>query len=270
MDTSNMSKAEADAETKKWTDKYFDFAESAVKEWIAETFDEDVETLFDDYTSEADVLNVKSGDDLYTLYLTSTPPVSPAFAISKEELLSDLVLQRATSMMYEAVFTVFMPVVGTMSSMQHLVTDIFPTFDEATMSFRLVSMNAPYMKRKQLEKTFDEIKLQEKRLKSIVAVEMSADTIKELKRKLSVALEANVQQGNEITNEMCKEAQLICDERNKAFETRVKLYVCLEKNKSDIVLDQKLKRMPQFGLKYQDPDEETLIDQFKQEYNIQE
>lgn len=264
----NMSKAEAAAEQKKWATKHFDFAENPVKEWIAETFGEDVDTLFDDYNEDADVLNVKSGDDSYTLYLTTTPTTSTAYTISRQQLQSDEILQRATSMMYDAVFTVFMPIVNTMTNMKHLVEDIFPRFEESTMSFKMLSVNGPYMHRKQLEQTLKEINTQTLRLKSIVTTDENIDEIKKLQNKLQIALESNTEKFNSITDEECKNAQLVCDERNKTFATSTRLYVCIEKNKKDIVLEQKLKRLPQFGLKYQDPDEDTYVDRFKKEHNI--
>lgn len=263
-----MSKADAEAEKQKWSAKYFDFSESAIKEWIADVFGEEPETLFDDYTGEADVLNIKSGDDSYTLYLTPFPPNDPAFGISKTELMEDKEIQRASSMMYEAVYTVYAPVAKTMSSMVHLVEDVFPMFDEKEMCFKLVAMNAPYMKRMQLEKTFEEVEKQAARLAAVPESELSKETVQELESKLEAVRAETIAGINEITNDICKAAQDMCNERNAKFDEGSKLYVCLEKNKEDIDEELKHKRLPQFGLKYQDPDEEDYIDRLKKEFNI--
>jgi hypothetical protein len=274
MNFDGMTKAEAEVEKKRWTEKYFDYAEAPIKEWIAEIFDENVTDLFDDYSDNIDILNVNPSDpdnkNSYTFYLTPFPTSQPAFTLTKKELLADKDLKRASSMMYEAVYTAYMPIASTMTDKKHLIDDAFPRFDESTMSFILMAMNGPFLKRQKLEKALAEVAEQHKRLKCVPESDVSAEMVAELKAKLEtvrIETEAGL---FEITDEVCREAQLECDNRNKKFTESARLYVCVERNKQNISVDDKLKHMPQFGLKYQDPDEENYIDKLKDEYEVNE
>ena len=67
------TRQEALEEKKKWSIKYFDYAESAIKEWIALELEESVELLFDDYNDESDFISINVADDNYTFYLTPFP-----------------------------------------------------------------------------------------------------------------------------------------------------------------------------------------------------
>lgn len=274
MNFDGMTKAEAEVEKKRWVDKYFDYAEAPIKEWIAEVFDENVVDLFDDYDADSDILNVNPSDanntNKYTFYLTPFPTSNPAFALTKEELLSDKDLKRATSMMYEAVYTAYMPIANTMADKKHLLEDVFPRFDEPTMSFTLMAVNGPFLKRQKLEKALVEVAEQSKRLKCVPESDASTEMIADLKNKLEtvrIETEAGLV---ELTDDFCRESQLKCNERNQIFAKAPRLYICVECNKQDISVDVKLKRMPQFGLKYQDPDEENYIDKLKEEYELNE
>jgi hypothetical protein len=274
MNFDGMTKAEAETEKKRWTEKYFDYAEAPIKEWIAEVFEEDVVDLFDDYSNNSDILNVNPSDhnnkNVYTFYLTPFPVSQPAFNLTKKELLADKDLKRASSMMYEAVYTAYMPIASTMSDKKHLIEDAFPRFDESTMSFILMAMNGPFLKRQKLEKALLEVAEQFKRLKCVPDSDASAEMVADLEAKLDTVRVETEAELIKLTDDVCRKAQIECDNRNKKFVESSRLYVCVECNKQDISVDDKLRHMPQFGLKYQDPDEENYIDKLKDEYGVNE
>jgi hypothetical protein len=274
MNFDGMTKAEAAVEKKRWTEKYFDYAEAPIKEWIAEVFDEEVTDLFDDYNDGSDILNVNPSDpdnkNAYTFYITPFPTSQPAFTLTKKELLADEDLKRASSMMYEAVYTAYMPIASTMVDKKHLLEDVFPRFDESTMSFILMAINGAFITRQKLEKALVEVADQCKRLKCVPESDVSAEMVADLEAKLETVRVATEAELSELTDDVCRKAQLECNNRNKKFAKSTRLYVCVECNKQDISVDDKLKHMPQFGLKYQDPDEENYIDKLKEEYDVNE
>jgi len=164
--------------------------------------------------------------------------------------------------MFDSVYAAYVPVVKTMTSMSQIMEDTFPQFDEEKLCFNVLVINKPYMQYKQLSNALQTTQQQLNKLESLKEEEM-----KEMKNQILTIQQKVIKQLSEFSTEQFDEAQKECMNRNKRFEG-AKLYICIEKNKKNISLDQKLKRMPKFGMRYQDPNEDTLIDDFKKEHGV--
>jgi hypothetical protein len=268
MDSKAKTRLETEADKKKWAMKHFDYAESAIKEWVADILEEDIDTLFDDYTGESDIIGVKSDNDTYTMYLTSFPEHDLHFDINREELKANHDLSKATSIMYDSVNTTYMPVIKTMSSMNHRMENIFPKFDEDNMCFYLVMTNKHHMERMRIMHSLRKIEDNIEKIKNIPEDRRESVDGKKAYNQIIAYRNELIGQFNDIDVDMCRDLQKIVDDRNVELEAATKLYICFEKNKENIDQSILLKRMPEFGMRYQDPDEDTYIDKFKEEFNI--
>lgn len=297
----DKSKQEALEEKKKWSVKYFDYAESPIKEWIAAHVGESVEVMFDDYNDYSELLSVEIGQEHYTFYLTpfpnnvqdanarnsdaakdtakdtpstpaipatpvilATPAIPTAFDISKQEFKEKHQLQKAAVMMFEAVYTVFTAVIKSMPRLPAELEDIFPDFNETGMYFIFRKANKAQIEKTNCEKMLCQISEQYERIKDRVGAE--AD---ELRNKLVKLQKEQLDKRNEITDEMIRKNEEHCNAANASLANGEKLYIVLEKNvkPNDESI---MRRLPEFGLKYQDPTEETAVEKFKKEYDVNE
>jgi hypothetical protein len=277
MTDENKSRAELDQEKHKWAMKYFDYAENPIKEWISDLLDEDITAIFDDYTEDSDILSVEDQGNYYTLYLTAYPEKTPSFHASKDDLMNNKIVNKSTSMMFESVYTVYAPVVQSMSSMKHKLENIFPKFDEKLMCFYFSMVNSAAAKRQQVHKNLIKISDQFKQLREVNTID-SDEKINNERNEQKVELEKQLilMQTEELENlsklgdDVCDKEEEECKRMNEIYKNSSKLYICLDMNKTDQDNEQVMKRMPKFGLNYQDPDEDNYIDKLKKEYEIKD
>lgn len=288
------SLADRQAEQKKWAMKYFDYADVPIKEWISAVLDEDTSHLFDDYdedNNETDILNVKDeNNNTFSFYLTAFPEDDkPTFVLTPEEVKESPKLSRAMKLMFDSVYTVFPPVVKTMSNMNHRMEDIFPVFDDKYHAFKLTRVNGLAHKRMGLMKNMEQIIYQFGQLtektqeldRTIKQAEEKNDievlNVLHQKKQQSRELETKLQdlahdtetQINEITKDLMELSQQECDSVNKMLESAPMLYLCCERDKDDISNEIKLRGLPDIGVPFQDPDEESYVDQYKKEHGIE-
>lgn len=287
------SLADKQAEQKKWAMKYFDYADIPIKEWISAVLDEDANHLFDDYEdddNDTDLLNIKDENDrTFSFYLTAFPENDKkTFALTPDEIKDSPKLSRAMKLMFDSVYTVFPPVVKTMSNMNHKMEDVFPVFDDKYHAFKLTKLNGLAHKRMALMKNMDQIIYQFGQLKEktqaldnmikqaeekkddevLMDLKQKKEQSDELEQKLQTMAQDTESQINEITKEKMELSQQECDGMNKLLEDAPMLYLCCEMDKDNISTEVKLRGMPEFGVPFQDPDEESYVDKYKKEHGI--
>jgi len=252
-------------EKQKWMLKYFDVCEAPIKEWVAEALHVDnIHSIFDDYVDNADMLSVKSKKN-YRLYVKQAPKDSGRnFKLTQEQIKSDDKLHRAVSMILDAVYMVYPPVIKTMQAYNDMFVNVFPKFEESDMSFELICIN-PLKNKK------------EHYLKEVMRVQQKIKNIEELEDKKgckqsidNFTIEELIPVLNDFTkkhNEIANEDIAKLDEHKKLIDKQLKdaskLFICLDINKALDDHNKIFKHMPKFGMKYQDPGEETLIDKVK-------
>ena len=246
-----MSALESAEEKKQIEMRLFDFAEEPVKEWIADFLGEPPETIFSDYRGEADVCAVSDslGDKnrQATVYLSlerdndsGLPPPEHVNA------------RRAMSMMYDAVFTVYVPVVATMTNMRHRLENLMPRFDDHRRCFELCMVNTIAAKKKQLEQTALSIHHH---------LTTKTDLTDEDKQKLTELRTKYMTDYNEITAEQiaAEEERVVAFNNNKNDSV---LYIVVETGpvtNEDLIA----RRLPRIDRQYEDADEETLTEKIK-------
>lgn len=298
MSNESVSKSQAIEDKQKWAMRFFDYAEAPIKEWIAAYLEEDPEGVFSDYNKESDILSTEEDKKYYYLYLTTVPKdIDHSFNVDKDYFNQSDKLRKASSIMFDAVYTVYPPIVKTMVNMDHKMENIYPEFIEDGMFFRFKMINSKMIMRHQAISRIGDIDKQLKKIekyKKITKANKKEDktntveTIKTVenkeameavkpktkeksKKKRSRAEELEIQllqlkadtiqEYYTVTDEEVKEMEEECVKINKQFEKGPFLYICID-NTIDLTDDLVGCRLPQFGMKYQDPEEDTLVDKF--------
>lgn len=270
MDHNMMSKVANAEEQKKWQMKHFDYAESRVKEWLASVINTDVKELFPDYTTERDVLMANHDNNTYMFSLEHEPR---SYKLDNAFVKSVPTLDKSTMIMFQSVFTVFGPVVKTMAHFSEEFDFTYPEFDMKTMSFYLKTSNKLENKRQTAMKNIIEVKEYLGKLTKVKLVETAPDykeksvELQQIKTNLLKVQSEALQVLNGISEEDVRQEELRCNRRNKEFLKAPRLYLSADRT-SDIPEELLVKRMPTFGLQYQDPLEDNYIDKLKKEYDV--
>lgn len=271
-----MSRANAEEEKKKMMDKFFNYAEAPIMEWLSEFINVKPELAFPDYCDDSDDIGFRYKDKQYTAYLISMGPDESSKVDSKLIENSEDV-RKACSMLFDAVQVVLPSVIFTADKeYADALKGLHCIFDEKTMSFKFVVINIEEYKKinavkqyKQLHdtKTLFEQKMAESELTGDVLSNVKAQLFKidELMLKAKKVYE-------ETTEEMLAADEKRCELVNEKIKTANRLYVVVEESDSsdDHTLLESLKRLPTFGTMYQDTEDVSFIDMLKKEYDLKE
>lgn len=266
-----MSNPEDD-ETK-WSMKYFNYAETPIKEWIADILEESVDVLFDDYTGESDILFMTSNSEYFKCYLSTESlhedPDRDNIVVGMDEFRKNHDFTKSASVLFDAVMAVFKPITHTMSNLKSRMQFTFPSFNEKYMRFEMNDVNhLRYEKQGALD--------------NIAKAKELIDKIKDKTEKefTDILTQLNTKQIEYFTKfNSIKDIDIIardeeCKLQNEYYNSRKRyLYIIIEKNTKIIdkesiekEMDTIMNRMPEFGTKWEDPEEENTIDRFKKEY----
>lgn len=260
------SKQEEIEDEKKWAMKYFDYAEDAIKEWISLQIKEEISIVFDDYKNSTDVITTEIDDIYYTLYLTPFPEKienDTAFLIDKNLFQTLPKLQTAVSKLFHSVYVVYAPIIKTMTHMWHHFEDVFPEFNEDKFYFTFKMANGFKIKRDQLYQKIFKIQDQFK-----LIYDKTDTKFDELKKQLLDLQNETLNDLNKITDDIVEIQDKKCNAYNDSpLNNIAKLYIVLEKNKIQET-EHIMRRLPDFGIKFQDPEEDNYIDKLKKEHDI--
>lgn len=263
----NQTRAEQQEEKKQRELKYFDYAESAVKEWIALYVKQPVQSIFDDYKHQKDVIVTESNNTYYTACVDATPFVDPnddlTVTINPSFLEKNPNLAKALAMLFEAVYVTYGPIVHTMLQYREKMTDIFPKFDQHNMCFGFVMVNRKDIERNQCIEYLLKINQQLEQLSTVNATDNTPAT-DSLKNQLLTLRTDYITKVNTYSIEDIQAYEQVCNSVNNNLANAPKLYLVVEKNvkQSDETI---AKRLPEIGARYTDPDEKTIIDQLKED-----
>jgi len=250
------SKAEIEEERANFINKFFDCAEAPIKEWLAEYVEKDVLDVFPDFKDVVDVIGFQHDDKHYNAYLVAMPSGTDSL-VPKSLLLTNEKAKKACSMLYDAVLQVFMAVVN--SSTETIFKSLIPRFDESKMAFYLTRVNLKAMQLQTANQQNVQIRKFLEESKESITPEHEEALINTLKQ-IAEIFKTN-------TKEILDAEEKACVAENKANTNKPWMHIVVEEANE---LDESLKRLPTFGLQYQDPDEETYIDKLKKEYDVLE
>lgn len=255
-----MSTIQEQEERNKFINKYFDCAESVIKEWIAEYIGKPVNEVFDDYKDDSDVVGFIHDNIQYDAYLVTLEPGNKSF-VDRKLLDTSEDARKSCSLLCDAVNEVFKAVVSTMKD-RSWSTNLRIVFSEELMAFQFKHCNSVEMKFRyalfhyeKMCKFMEENKLPEDRQKTC------NEKMTELQKILDTTTEEDIRK--------CDEEIKRLDEEKKSM-SYLHLVIetvedCIEEHTEAI-----FKRLPDVGIKYMDPDKESFIDKLKKEYNIKE
>ena len=201
-------------------------------------------------------------------------------------------LYRACSTMQDAVYSVYPFIVKTLfqtapiygnnskvnsvdnspaeSKVENPFDDVIPLYDEQDKCFRFIMINKFHYMKEQASYQVVECSKQLARIaEGIKHPQFNPENLPKLeenKQKLLKLREEQMLKHNSILQETIDAQQVICNESNKNFGQN-KLYITLEHNKISNE-EQMMSRLPKLGDKYEDLDDDNLIDKFKKEMNV--
>ncbi len=245
--------------------KFFDYAESVIQEWIAKYLDINIDELFSGYQDNSDVLGFQSENDNkhYEGYLVVMEFDEEESYVDSDMLEKSEKYKKTCSMLFDAVHHVFPAVVNTVNkNYKEQLKKLRPLFDNTTMSFRLYRINQSAM---ELQMAVEA----KKQLSSFIInrpEEMDEETFKSIKENISKC-EKTIEKN---TKEILDNEEQECQYLNEKLKKTDRLYIVIDEAEECNPTDESLSRLPIFGLAYQDPDEETLIEKLKKEMNVRD
>ena len=269
-----MSRGKEEEEKKKLVDKFFNYAEAPIKEWLSEYLGVETNEVFPDYNEDSDDIGVQFNKQQYNVYLLSMNASEPSMVDPK--LMSDSEeIRKACSMLFDAVQMVMPSVVHTADSkFTESLKGHHCTFDEKTMSFSLIVVNTPEYKKTTAVQQYQQSinfkkmiteKLAEPGLNENIVLEINAK-MKQVDGVLSEAKKAY----EEVSEEDIIKEEARCAAIREKLNTANKLYIVVDKmdaaDADDI--NESLKRLPVFGLTYEDTEDESFVNKLKKEYDL--
>lgn len=280
------SKEQIQAENAKIAEKHFDYAESIIKEWLAEYLNVPVANAFPDYTDHSDVLGFKSdGGKYYTAYLVTLKNNTPV-QLDTSELKPETKFGKAVGIMLDAVNVVFGAILSTIEpEFSDRVINLRPILSSETMSFNLKYINIKALQLQQAVQRKHQINMYLSGKAKELEENKTAESISaEDMQKINGIVDQCDQIIKSIPKSTLDSEQEKCTLENEKMTRLSSLYLVIEENtqeedtaeeSNDVLndvskLEESLQRLPTFGLPYQDPTQENYIDKIKKEYQVQE
>lgn len=248
-------------EKKELQEKFLRNAKAPIQEWIAEYLGKEVKEVFPDYEDESDVIGFQKDGKHYDMFLVTTD-VDDAPLIEESMLEFDK-LKRAIVMLHEAAGKVFFALV--MFVNEKYADDVLclcPRFDKEKMGYHLERINTKATRLQVAVRQRDQV---------MKYLSENPTMNEEEKKKMDELLGTIEEIMKTHTKEILDEEQAKCNEQNTRMKNFTMLCMALEeKDPDDKDLDVTFRRMPEFGLRFQDPEEETYVDKMKKEYDVKD
>lgn len=276
-----MSRQQIEEERWKLSMKFFDYADNPIKEWIAHYLAQEPNDIFDDYSTASDVIVISIDGVSYSVYLSPFPgnlASDTAFHFDPARLKETENLRSATSVLFDAVFTVFPAIInsqktdGNAHAVKQQLLDVHPKFHNDSMSFSLEMVNrAKYeyeREKENLLKTYTTLNQVKEKLESfkhsderdllaknptVKSKKAMVESGEELATRMQADLEKLALKVNAISQENILANEKQCDAVNENLRARnCRLYMVLEEN-VNACDDVFIKKLPVIGGRYEDP-----------------
>lgn len=259
-----LDRATSEEEKAKFIEKLFSYAETPIKEWLSEYLNKPAEEVFDDFVDDGKTLGFESDGKFYHGYLITAEPNKGPFV--DKNLLEIEQVKKACSMLYDSVLTVLKPVALQVEELK----DIWLSFDNDKLAFKPVLLNTLKYKKYSAIQKYQNLSYRLQELQNIDPESLNAidrTALNEDLRSTKVSLDHEHKTIDEISNE---EIQRLDDEYEDLNEQRQNanwLYLVIDDNLDQAeLIDESLKRLPEFGIKYHDG--EPFSEIIKKEYNL--
>ena len=262
-----MNKADIRAEQAAYSQKFFDYAESPIKEWVAGYLKKEVTEVFPDYVDEADIIGFMYKKKHYKAYIVPMPHDTLSL-VDKNLLKNSEKTRKACSILFDTVREVFMAVIGSIEDPKlDYIKGFMPVFVEDKMAFHLLRVNRKAMQLQAANTQRKQIENFVQTAKETGISEEQNSMIQEGLNKINEVFASNTKEVMDAEEQLCRSTN--ADIKTSGVDW---LHIVVEETEPD---DQELeqesmKRLPTFGLQYQDPDEENYIDKLKKEHGVHE
>jgi hypothetical protein len=236
-------------------DAMFDYAEAPIKEWLANVFEKPLMDVFPDYKKHRESIGISSNNNSFVLYFSSVTD-DRRYLFTHHDTRDDSV-KKAIDIMFNALYPVYTSVVCS-SELNEKLIGVYPYFDETTMTFSLRAVNQYTIMRSQCKNALEQC------VKKMALAEPNSDYYNQLIEARNKVLEGMSLCTDELINK--RDAELV--QINNEYSLMPKLHLIVIKNCLDE--DEVGRRLPTFGLEFQDPDEDNYIDMLKKEQDIVE
>lgn len=254
-----MSYEEHALESKQIDDKLFGCLEAPIQEWLADYLKCSPSEAFEDYNDDVDVIGFQENKLHYNTYAVTLSYNEPKH-VDEELLKSSEKARKTCSMLFDGVYKVFPAVLQSVNAKyKEKIAAMRPIFDESTMSFKLVRINS----------NCERLQLGLEQIKKIDAV--LADPNQKIKdedrEQLICNLESLKQIVKEFNKQLLDDEEKVCVEENDNLKHFDKLYMVIEQvDPNDMSnLEESMKRLPVFGIPFEDPDDGDFIEQLRDE-----
>ena len=219
--------------------KYFDYAEQPIKDLIFRYIKQvsgdniNIKDVFCDYKEEKDIISVEDKGKYYMLEIDTRHKIN---SIEAEKLTNCDNVQKAISILYQSIFTVYMPVVQTMDEKyRKILHAVFPRPDK--LYFQLECINHLKEEKEYILQRMNELmnRPKENKLNIITALNQYAEHLSNIKDSEIEKL------GSE------------CNEKNKQL-LNYKLWINISEERK-FSNEQIMSRLPVIGELYEEPDE---------------
>jgi hypothetical protein len=280
----DMDKASAEEEKKRMMDKFFDYAETPIKEWVAEFLGKDPTDVFTDYNDDNELIGYKENDKFYDAYLVTME------SNSQKQVPSNLLelenTRKACSMLFDAIKIVFPAVLQTTKpEFTNDLTGLYFTFDNDTVSFKWAMINIPLFKKRTAAQKRDQLLNMRASLKAeqvnyntalangkIDKPEDPEDPndphkIPQHLEQIDKLIADTEKLFDSISDEDIIAENARCVEMSKQLPSKTQLHIAIEERSEDI--EQGLKRLTVVGLsQYEDETDESFSDKVKRIYKL--
>jgi hypothetical protein len=282
-----MNRAEEEEERKRIITSFFNYAECPIKEWLAEYLCEDVNDVFTDFTDDSDMIGFEVDGKFYNAYLVTDDCESSSY-VDEKLLKSKEQVAKACSKLFDAVKMVMPAVIQTCNEKYaERLKGLFYNFDNDKVAFSLAVINVPEYKKMMAAKQYRMILETKGKLQNMYDEYKAAGkfdippnpedpvdphkVIEQLKN-IDETMEKTQKLFDSISADEIQTESVRCESISKTLGTANKLFMVVEEtDETDAdVIEEGLKRLPDIGPKYEDPDEPTLTEMLKKEYDLRE
>ena len=235
-----MNKQEQEQEQLDIINKFFNYAESPIKEWIAKYLQKDIMEVFPDYQDNSDILGFQSeiSNEYFVGYILPMEKINKLF-VDTFEMEKSNNYKKALSMLYDSVNHVFTAVVNTASKDYiERLKFIRPMFIEKYMAFQMCRINS-----------------------SATKLKYAYEMVEEAKKNNISPDDKNIQECMKIINDLSEEKlnqeESLCIEENQKLKDYDLLYLVVD-NDVKKYADEAHSRLITFGAQYCDPGEDEI------------
>lgn len=237
-----MDQKQIREQKEKWMNKYFNYAEAPVKEWIASFLNLPVETVFSDFKNNKDIFIALDNNKSFAFSLeVESDDKKVYFNIDHDVFMKSSEFRKAVSVMHDSIYNVYGAVLQTMDKKyQEQLMGLAPRMHEEKMSFSLFALPKKAYEKQMALQTLNGAVDNLKKMNELP----ESDKKTEIYKKLCLLRNEQMVIISTITNDVIEEEKKQNDIRNKELFNKKHLFISATDN-FELDATQLMKRLPE-------------------------